>query len=257
MLTAIRQSDESKVIASVAQKIEAPFFCPTCKKQVVLNKGNIKTHHFKHKPPITCHRGKGETEAHMRCKLDVFHALANSANITGLELEKDFGVSVADVFACINSIPVAIEIQRSNLSVSDITTRTENYHRLGVAVIWIGLRNENLSSNMYSPKAWEKWCHATYFGRVYYWVEGLILQPIHFGDYKLYVEQRTWYEPGGSENTSGGYYKTSKRYKTPSPGVLVNLATDFRWEVKKAFSSKTIRIPQCTIYVDNQKAWWK
>lgn len=101
-------------------------------------------------------------------KLGIYDALLGHSNVTRLELEKDFGISIADVFACISNTPVAIEIQRSNLSVNEIIRRTENYCRLGIAVLWIALYSPDLHRDKYSPNALGKWCHTAYFGRVYY-----------------------------------------------------------------------------------------
>ena len=108
MLTAVRQFDSVKVIARDTHKADGPFQCPGCMQMVTVRKGNIKAHHFAHKPPVTCARGKGETEQHLRTKLAIFDALSGEANVTELELERSFGISVADVFARISGVPVAI-----------------------------------------------------------------------------------------------------------------------------------------------------
>jgi competence protein CoiA len=166
MLTALRQSDQTKVLARDSEKFESPFLCPRCNRVLVIRKGRIKAHHFSHKPPVTCSLGIGETEQHLQAKLAIYDALAQETNVSDLELEKDFGISVADVFALISGVKVAIETQRSALTVNDITTRTSNYHLLGIAVLWIGLQKPDIHSAQYSPRAWEKWVHAAYFGRV-------------------------------------------------------------------------------------------
>ena len=257
MLTALRHCDQAKVLARQSEKIHAPFTCPTCKREVVLHKGNIRAHHFKHKPPVTCARGQGETEQHLRAKLGIHDALAVEPNIVGLELEKDFGISVADVFAKISGTPIAIEIQRSKLSVADIRARTSNYHKLGIAVLWVGLPDANLSRKQYSPSAWERWCHAAYFGRVYYWESGQVLRAVHFGAHHTYVESRSWYESGGHEQSAGGYERISKRYKTPHPGVPVLVSRSFQPIRKKAWAGGTVAVPECLLYVDTQPKWWK
>ncbi len=257
MLTATRENDKQKVLARDAQKAEAPFHCPKCQREVVLHKGNIRVHHFKHKPPVTCTWGQGESDQHYSAKLAIFDALKAEQNVRDAEVEKDFGSSVADVYAVINGTPVAIEIQRSNLSVTDITSRTKNYYRLGICVLWVALSTEDLWSKKYSPSAWEKWCHAAYFGRVYYWDSGQYFHAVHFGQHLLHVEYKTWYEPGGYENSAGGYDRTSKRYKTPQHGKRVKLSTDFRLANKEAWSGGSIVVPDCRLYVDRQQKWWK
>ena len=257
MLTALRHSDQVKVLARQSEKTDAPFACPTCTREVVLHKGNIRAHHFKHKPPVTCARGQGETEQHLRAKLGIYDALALEPNVVDLELEKDFGISVADVYATISGAPVAVEIQRSKLSVADICARTANYYRLGIAVLWVGLPKGDLSREKYSPSAWERWCHAAYFGRVYYWESGQVLRTVHFGAHRIYVQPTSWYESGGNERSAGGYERISKRYKTPHAGVPVLLSRSFRPVRKKAWAGGTVAVPECSLYADIQPQWWK
>lgn len=257
MLTAIRQRDKQKILARDAQKAETPFYCPKCLCEVILHKGNIRVHHFNHKPSVTCTWGQGETNQHYSAKLAIYDALLAEPNVSGAELEKDFGISVADVFAVINETPVAIEVQRSNLSVSDIISRTKNYYRLGICVLWVALPTKDLWDNKYSLNAWGKWCHAAYFGRVYYWDSGQYFHVVHFGQRLLHVEYKTWYEPGGYENSAGGYDRISKRYKTPHHGQRVKLSKDFRPINKDAWSGGSVIIPECRLYVDRQQKWWK
>lgn len=255
MLTAIRQFNSVKVLARESTSLEAPFLCPRCSKELILRKGRIKVHHFAHKPPVTCSFGKGQTEQHLRAKLEILDALRTETNITELEVERDFGISVADVFAKISGVSVAIEIQRSALSVNEIMKRTANYHKLGVAVLWLGLPAALPVESKYSPKAWEKWCHAAYFGRVYFWSHGQVIQPVHFGDYNIHIPANNWYQDG-SEHSAGGYDKRSKRWRTPSPGVPKLLSSHFTLCRRDAWAGGTILVPRCTLYVERQAKWW-
>ena len=255
MLTALHVESHVKVLARRCERDEAPFSCPKCKCEVVIRKGSIRVHHFAHKPPVSCSLGVGETEQHLAAKLGVYDALSVENNVSDLELEKDFGVSVADVYARISGTPVAVEIQRSALSVNDIMSRTRNYHRLGIAVLWIGLAKPELVSNKYSPAAWEKWCHAAYFGRVYYWASGQDLRVVHFSTYKIHVEERSWFE-SGSEHSAGGYSKGSKRWRRPLEGRRMRLSSNFHRVAREAWSGGTVVVPECTLYVDSQTKWW-
>lgn len=257
MLTAKRHLNSPDVLARDAQKSEGPFTCPKCMAEVVLHKGNIKAHHFQHMPPVYCNRGEGESEQHRVAKLAIYDALLTEPNVTGLELEKDFGTSVADVFARISNVPVALEIQRSTLSVNEISQRTANYHRLGIAVLWIALHKPELETAKYSPNAWEKWCHAAYFGRVYYWVGGQCLRPTHFDTFTLHVPSSEWYESGGEHRSAGGFDKRSKRYRKPNHGTVVTISQSFRAIEKDAFAKGTVAVPACRLFVDFHSAWWK
>jgi competence protein CoiA len=256
MLTAIRQSDATKVLARVSERFEAPFVCSLCRREVILRKGKIKVHHFAHKPPVNCSLGKGETEAHHRAKLAIYDALRAEPHVADVELEKDLGGSVADVYARVSGLPVAIEIQRSSLTVNEIVVRTERYHRVGIAVIWVGLPTADLSSQRYAPRAWEKWCHAAYFGRVYYWESGQILRVVHFDHYYIHVASSTWYQDG-QEQSAGGYDRISKRWRTPKLGVPALIARSFHANTRAAWTGGTVTVPACTLYIDRQPKWWK
>lgn len=257
MLTAKRHPGLPPVLARDAQKDEAPFSCPSCNQEVVLHKGNVKIHHFQHKPPVTCSRGEGESQLHYSIKLAIYDALRQEPNVTDVEVEKDFGTSVADVYAKINGAPVAIEVQRSKLSVQSITARTANYHSLNVAVLWVALPNSDLTTNKYSPSAWEKWAHAANFGRVYFWQAGQLLRPVHFAEHKLYVESSTWFASGGVQQSSGGYHKSSKRYRTPAAGKDVEISRGFRSTLRATpYVQGSIVIPPCRVYMDVQAKWW-
>ena len=68
-------------------------------------------------------------------------------------MEADFDVSVADIFCHINGAPIAIEIQKSDVPVNEITSRTKNYHTLGINVLWLALYNQKLEEDRLQPKS--------------------------------------------------------------------------------------------------------
>ena len=256
MLCGISTQKEQKVFAFQVTKVDGPFHCPSCRHELIVKKGKIKVHHFAHKPPFNCSRGQGETEAHRKCKFSIYQQLGQLDNVADLDVEKDFGSVVADVYCKIDNVPVAIEVQRSMLSINDITRRTSEYAKLGVHVIWLALFNKKLNDDKYSPSAWEKWLHATYFGRTYYWVEGLTVLPVHFDKYYSYVEASSWYDEYGDEQYAGGYEKASKRYKKPKFGKMLKLGQDFRPTSRQNWSGGSIYIPSCRLYQDKFKKWW-
>lgn len=213
-------------------------------------------HHFAHRPPVTCSLGIGETERHLDAKLEIYDSLKSHPNVDDAEIEKDFGISVADVYASISGVRVAIEIQRTPLSVNDLALRTQNYHRLGIAVLWIGLPNGGVDTKRYSPRAWEKWVHAAYYGRVYYWMKGEVLKVYHFSRYMICVEESNWYE-NGVEQSGGGYERKSKRWRTPEEGSLALISTSFESVQRHPWSCGSVSVPECTLYIDKQPNWWK
>ena len=45
--------------------------------------------------------------------------------------------------------------------------------------------------------------------------------------------------------SAGGYYKTSKRYRTPDQGKLLNLAEDFSPKFRQEWRGGSVFIPAC------------
>jgi len=257
MLCAIREKYKEKVNARDSTKEEGPFYCPRCSARLNIRKGMRRVHHFAHKPPVLCSFGFGESEAHRRCKLSIYDALLQAEGVDDCELEKNLRDFIPDVFAIIRKVPVAIEVQLSNLTMEEIIRRTVRYNSASIYVLWLSPFNRALNEKKYAPKAWEKWLHATYFGRVYYWLANSSVRPIHFNDYMLQVEERTWHDEYGDEQYGGGYERWSSRYRTPKPGKVVDISKDFKAIARPQWSGGSIEVPQCRLYSDSQPPWWK
>ena len=158
-----------------------------------------------------------------------------------------------DVSAYINGVPVAIEVQISSLPLETITQRTIEYARKGIYVLWLLQWTPALDARRYTPRLWEKWIHAAYFGRVYYWTEGLSIVSYHFDPHLKSVPQKTWYSPKGKKITAGGYTRRSKRYRTAIRGRSFNLATDFSPRSRDWWQGNAITIPASKLYVDRHR----
>lgn len=244
MLTAIRQLDGVKVGAWEAERDERPFLCPCCSEVVTLRRGGIIAPHFAHKPPVVCEYGAGESEEHRRCKIAIYEALSSHPRVRKCEMERDLGAVRPDVSAYINDVPVAIEVQASNLTLEKIRHRTEEYARRGIYVLWLPVYKESLKAELYGARPWERWLHEAYFGRIYYWVEGLRIQPVHLRDYITEVRGRT-----------KDYAKLSAR-KVPIDGEAVTLTEDFMAVERGAFTRDFIRIPRAKLFIDRQPSWY-
>ena len=256
MLCAIRESDGKTVIASSQEKQNAPFVCPECANSVTLRKGTFRIHHFAHKPPVTCSYGLGETEEHRRCKTEIFEALVRSPNVTKAALERPLGEVRPDVSACINGVYVAIEVQLSTLSLETMVRRTMEYKKKKIYLLWLAQWTDALEEERYSPRPWELWVHAAYYGRVYYWREGTTITPIHFDHHYRHVEQKDWHDESGDEQSSGGFFKKSKRYRTPKKGPDVDLLLDFRKEERDPFENPRLPVPEALLYCDRNRKFW-
>ena len=244
MLTAARQASGQKVAAWEAERREGPFCCFCCQQTVTLRKGEIKAPHFAHLPPVTCEYGSGESEAHRRCKIALYENLSSHPRVRKCEMERDLGTVRPDVSAYINDVPVAIEVQLSNLSVTRIQYRTSEYARKGIYVLWLPIYTADLRGKLYSPRPWEQWLHAAYFGRVYYWLEGLKILPVHFRDYQTSVRGRT-----------RDYRKLARR-KVLIDGKVATLTDDFRPVSRPARSAGRIPVPPSKLFMDSQPDWY-
>jgi competence protein CoiA len=253
MLSAKRKSDGQTVLANFESKSNGPFTCAECSEEVILRKGIARTGHFAHKSPITCKYGTGETESHRRCKMAIYEALLRQPGVTKVAMERSLKSVRPDVSAFINGVPVAIEVQISNLSLETIAHRTSEYARKGIYVLWLAQWTPYLDGQRYSPRLWEKWVHAAYFGRVYYWVEGLTIVPYRFDPHFSRVPENYWYSESGKEMRAGGYRRKSKRYRLPIRGKNLNLAGDFIRSDREHWESKIIKIPPAKLYVDRHR----
>ena len=166
MLRAIRKDDGETVEAWSQKESSGLFACPSCGGEVILRGGRRRLDHFAHVAERKCLHDLGESENHRRCKAELWVCLADAPHVSDVQLERPLGEVRADVSANINGVPVAIEIQLSNLSVDDIIRRTKEYTRRGIYVLWLARWKPALDSGRYTPKPWERWLHAAYFGRV-------------------------------------------------------------------------------------------
>ena len=143
-----------------------------CNQLVFIRKGRRVIHHFAHQPGASCAYGRGETLAHLQAKLllrDEFRRRELQADVERVILSSESDRR-ADVLVRKpdSDRRVAIEIQHSYLSVSDIERRTKAYIDASVPVIWIGLINWGLLGvgdrslngyyvKNYRSRDWEKW----------------------------------------------------------------------------------------------------
>jgi competence protein CoiA len=253
MLRAKRKLTGEIVTAYFASKAHGPFNCPDCGDPVILKTRRGRTSHFAHENPIACKFAEGESELHRRCKMEIFEALQKAPGVSKAALERPLGLVRPDVSAEINGVPVAIEVQISSLSPETIQRRTIEYARLGIYVLWLLQWTPALDGRRYTPRLWEKWVHAAYFGRVYYWTGGLEVVSYHFDPHHRTVPKKTWYGEDGKKMITGGYSRRSKRYRTPIRGRTFNLATDFGPRNRDWWQGKGITIPAAKLYVDRQR----
>lgn len=95
-------------------------YCPDCGEKITPKCGQIKIHHWSHKPGGQCQYGSGETEWHLRWK-----SYTSPENC-----EVKIGNHRADIR---NDNGLVIELQHSNMSIDVIREREEAYDNM----IWL------------------------------------------------------------------------------------------------------------------------
>jgi competence protein CoiA len=244
MLTAVRARDGARVAAWEAAREDRPFLCRCCRGELTLRRGQLIAPHFAHRPPFACEYGAGESEEHRRCKLALYEALRAHPSVRKCELERDLGSVRPDVSAYVNGVPVAFEVQLSALALERIAGRTEEYARKGVCVLWLPPAAAALERELYAPRPWERWLHAAYFGRVYYWREGLTVRPFHFRDFYEHSRGRT-----------RDYEKLARR-KVPLEGPPLSVVEDFAPRPRPAWEGREFRIPAARLFADTRPKWY-
>lgn len=250
MLSAKRKSDGQTITAYFERKSNGPFVCLDCSEEVLLKSGRNRVSHFAHANPIACKLATGESETHRRCKLEIFKALQDAPGVSDVALERSFGTVRPDVSAHINGVSVAIEIQISSLSVEAIMQRTIEYFRQGIYVLWLLQWTPKLDAQRYTPTVWEKWIHAAYFGRVYYWIEGLNVVSYRFEPSFRIIPRKSWFAEGGRKMTTGGYSRKSQRHRTPVRGEVLNLTADFTPTQRYWWEGNGVKVPDAKLFME-------
>lgn len=249
MLSARRTADGQTVTAYLESKRNGPFACLECGDPVILKTGRNRVNHFAHENPVARHYAENESDLHRRCKMEIFEALQRAPGVRAAALERTLGENRPDVSAYINGVPVAIEVQISSLSLDTIMRRTIDYFRKGIYVLWLLQWTPALDSPRYTPKLWEKWIHACYFGHVYYWTEGLNVVSYHFDPHLKSVPRKTWYSADGEKMTGGGYTRHAKRHRTPVRGPALNLIRDFAPKERYWWEGNGLKVPDAKLFM--------
>ena len=127
--------------------------------------------------------------------------------------------------------------------------RTIDYYRKGMCVLWLLQWTPKLDAARYTPKLWEKWIHAAYYGRVYYWIEGLTVVSYRFDPAFKSVPKKSWYTEDGDKITAGGYRQRLKRHRTAVREKTLNLARDFGPKQRYWWEGNGLKVPDAKLYM--------
>lgn len=155
----------------------------------MLKAGRVKVPHFAHWPNASscAYANSRESEDHREAKIEVYRALRAVPGVEQVQPELRLGEVRPDVHFVYRGQRVALEIQMSHLSPDLLAWRTSVYTTKKIPVLWMVPLFEDLglSEDRYAPRDWERYLHTLYFGKVYYWIENLRLQPIKYEPYML------------------------------------------------------------------------
>lgn len=262
MLRALDKSGTS-YLAWDAEKKNKPYSCPSCHKEVILRQGDIRIHHFAHKPPIDCVYGTGESELHYKIKKQLYEYLKLQSNCEKCEIERNLGTVRPDISLYIDKIPVAIEIQKSTIDIRIIKRRMIEYFNKKIYVIWIiPEKSPSLQyhedGDAHRAKEWEIYLHALNYGKLYFWQGDNTLKAYHFDSFEIHKKESEWYDEYGDFQTAGGYSYYAKRLKSiNTDNKILYLEKDFVKVFHKEYTNYSIDIPDCFLYKDKYNNWWK
>lgn len=220
-----------------ASKVSGPYFCSFCHEEMILKKGMVKVHHFAHYPSSSCEYSTGETEDHLRAKLGIYDALREKG--INVEVEKILSEKIrADVFITYPSgRKVAVEIQRTPMTLQRCYERTQNYLEINIPVLWVLVRDrQELLSGEMRINQQERFFHGLYFGMVSYYVSDSIVDFYHFNHVQRYIEP---YYNDYDGFYVDGYWHTLKTYRNPVLLAIKDLAnpSDFYVARRRAWKN--------------------
>lgn len=142
MLQAITNKGERITLALLEQAEinllrQVKFYCPGCKKRVIVKAGSKQVAHFAHVRQETCIASGGEGPYHEAGKLDLYNWLRKQG--VHVELEKYFAKikQRADLFVQIGKHKIVLEYQCAAISIPELIKRTKGFQRLNITPIWI------------------------------------------------------------------------------------------------------------------------
>lgn len=144
MLQAITKEGKLLTLASLTRKeiihlrTDTSFFCPVCKKQVILKAGNKVIPHFAHRKSEDCpSREGGEGPYHEKGKFMLYQWLKYQGINVRLEVFLSEIKQRPDLLITINRKQIALEYQCARISSEEIRRRNIGYRKLGIQPIWI------------------------------------------------------------------------------------------------------------------------
>lgn len=265
---AISEQTGEKCFAETSTKEQGPFYCQECFSDVVLRKCSEKKDHFAHTANLSPIGGEGRSILHKKCQEAICSELSIAFPNGDWKCERNIKENKKrgtpqlrpDISGRLEKIPLVIEVQASSLTINEIIRRTIGYTKWNVPVLWVVPLTRAIDGSPFKPRLFERYLHSMYYGRVYYWWNGLgkKVQPVHFGIASRTIEYKEFYDKNGCFQQTGGYKKPYKLLKEPIFGEKLDISKDFKAEQRPQFCPDNLRkvVPKCRIWVDKSRSWW-
>lgn len=89
-----------------------------------------------------------------------------------------------DLFAFIGETNVAVEIQNSDIALTEVSQKIAYYTANDIATLYLIPHSIPGDGSTMVPKEWQRYLHAMYQGNLYYWFDDDKVAVIHLGAYK-------------------------------------------------------------------------
>lgn len=260
---------KAKVHATSVCRDDGPFVCMGCNMDVIHRRPYHMRRHFAHHARVSPLDTTRESWLHHRCKTEIFHALQD-AYPRGNWICDTRRVRRRTKNQTINRQPdiggrigrdqrLVIEIQRSSIGIRQLLARTADYTAMGIAILWIVPLTEDLGTELFRPRLIERYLHALYYGRVYYWLPGMgaSVLPTHFSPAVRAVSFRT--NEDGHWEDAGFINKPYKLIRRPRPfGSLVPIGHGFSPHHRSSFLpwGESQALPPARLWRDTLRPWW-
>lgn len=275
MFVALDPQNQSRCAWEV-ERSDGPFRCPNpaCGAAVVLKKGVVRTHHFAHLPPACALGGGGEGEVHMFAKRSIYDALKAHPDALNCALERYLGEVRPDISLRIRGVPVAVEIQKSTISIDLIKHRMAAYTAKGIHVVWVApalpkmTTHQNIEAaeaaddedieddEVYRPRLWERYLHMLALGRLYFWHRGASVVAQHMTDYMLSRPGSSWSDQAGVHYSLGYEFRSKSLVRMLDFPTALHLADDFGIAKRDGFLFEGAASQPSRIWQDTMGKWW-
>lgn len=213
--------------ASAAARGE-DYFCRGCSEPVILKRGRIRIPYFSHHPGSRCAFSSVMSLEHLTAQQRLAEAIRGRGAHAELEVPmaslagEDRRIDVLAWPAANPEAKIALEVQKSDITVELIDARTESYLAGGIAPLWIRLYNfakwpnprmlkvlNTIWIDRHFARSWERWAY-DHLGKKLWFMdsESFALWRGTFVEAHSYKEQTSWFAAGGEEQSAGGYWQS-------------------------------------------------